>query len=430
MSAPPADAEPGVPSLRSLLAADAGVPGLSQGSTPAVVPLPEDVVPPSPPTTFEPRWSGLGAALPSDVALLCVTSTSTGQGPALSLNWHHAGITASAPQEPLAPELPARGLSLASVVKEAAVTSESGTPWQDAYYEMMNRWSAQDQLHRWLGELTGAEEPRLIVWDNTAHEIPWELVHHDPPRGQAGWLGALMPVIRWTSVHDGELVGRLPSRGNASDGGLLMVEDESLRAKAEIFQTYLAEPSFAKLDNLLHRLDRPTGPLGLLIIRCHGHYAPEARRFELGGLNLNRVTAFRMTALRDSGVPVLMNACSSGCTIQDPKSVGRPVRSFVELFLRKGAGAVIAVAGVVGVEHSEEFAARLLEDAGGTATNLAVALRDHRRHYARRAGEPSGGGADGRREEDFELFFAAFLYLYYGHPDSTVRMRRNDEGAA
>ncbi|MFF5306725.1 CHAT domain-containing protein [Streptomyces sp. NPDC013161] len=430
MNPSPPAAGPGVPSLRSLLEADAAVPGQQQAPRPAAVPLPEDLVPAPPPTTFEPRWSGLGASLPPDVALLCVTSTTSSHGPALSLTWHHAGASESAPQEPLVPELPVRSLSLASLVEEAASAPQSKTPWQDAYYEMMNSWSAQDRLHSWIGELTAAELPRLVVWDNTAHEIPWELVYHDPPRGQAGWLGALMPVIRWTSVHDGELVGRLPSHGNASEGGLLMVEDDSLRAKAQIFQPYLSEPAFETLDTLLHRLAEPTGPLGLLLIRCHGRYAPEARSFTLGGFNLNRVTAFPMTALRDSGVPVLLNACSSGRTIQDTRGMGRPVRSFVEVFLRKGAGAVIAVAGEVGVEHSEDFASRLLEDAGTAATNLAGALQDHRRHYARRTCEPSGGETDPRREEDFKLFFVAFLYLYFGHPDASIRMLRNDEGAA
>lgn len=415
-------------SIRSLLDADADAPDSHQQPRASAEALPNDVVPAPPPTPFDPALAGLGASLPSDVALLCVTNAVSTDGPALSLNWHRAGATDSAPHEPLMPELPVHNISLASLAAEAGSAPKEATPWQDVYYEMMSCWAAQHQLLYWIAQLMAKSRPRLIVWDNTAHNIPWELVYYDPPRDNPGWLGAMIPVIRWTSVQDGEKAGRLPlQQKTASEGTLLVLQDESLRAPKDIFRPYLAEPAFSKLDDLLRRLDQPADGLGMLMIRCHGIYGPDARSFTLGGLSLNRLTGFPMSTLRDAGTPVLLNACSSGRIIQDMRGIGKPVRSFVEFFLRKGAGAVIAVSGDIDVDHSDDFAFRLLKAAEREPTNLAELLQQHRSHYANETREPTAGEKDERTEEHYQRFFAAFLYLFYGHPDATVRMRQPGE---
>ncbi|WP_405542756.1 hypothetical protein OG478_13720 [Streptomyces phaeochromogenes] len=396
--------------------------------------MPRIIQPSGPVASFDPELATLSDVLPPHVALLCVTNSSSPDGPALSLNWHYKRTTESAPHESISPELPLSGLSLAVQMEDADASRDEEHPWEDTYYDAMNWWLQQDALVTWVRELlTSSTQPRLVIWDNTAYDIPWELFYHQP-QGRSddephGWLGALVPVIRWTSVHDGERVWRFSAEEQRSEGGLLMLEDETLKADSDVYPRYLIEPPLRTMHELMHRLNEPGAPFGLLVIRCHGLYSNVLRRFTLGGLALNRYTDYSMTALRHFRTPVLLNACASGQTLRDTRSPGHPVRSFVELFLRRGASAVIAVTGDIDIDHSHDFATRLLWTTESGKANLASILQQHRKHYANKARRPPGA-RDTRTEEDFQRFFASFLYVYYGHPDTTLRVVcRAEEGA-
>ncbi|MER5466383.1 CHAT domain-containing protein [Streptomyces sp. NPDC002668] len=424
---------PALPGMRGLLDADAGAPPPEPAVRPTAPTIPEDVVPARPAAGFDPERAGLADALPPEVALLCVTSSSSLPGqPALSLNWHHARSTQAAPHDPVSPKLPLTGLSLAALMKE--VGAAEGQPWEDAYYDAMNWWLPQDPLVGWIRDLLATtRHPRLIIWDNTAHDIPWELFYHqsqgDAENQAQGWLGELIPVIRWTSIHDGERTWRFSAEECASEGPLLMLEDMTLKEQEDIFKPYLIEDRFETMEALMHRLSEPATPFGLLMIRCHGEYSSASRSFKLGGLALNRYTDYSMAALRTFRPPVVLNACASGRTLQDERYPGKPVRSFAELFLRRGASAVIAVVGDVGLLHSHDFARRLLEMTAAKKTNLATVLQEHRQHYAKDARRPCGP-EDPRTEGNFKLFFASFLYVYYGHPNATLRTTPRRDGGA
>ncbi|MDT0343876.1 CHAT domain-containing protein [Streptomyces litchfieldiae] len=415
--------------LRGYLEADSEGAASAPAVRPPAAAPPEDAVPPPPARGFEPERAGLTASLPDDVALLCVTASRWEGEPRLTLNWHHRRSVRSASHERISLELPPSDLSLARLVREAGERRD-GRAWRDAYYEVMNWWLPETRLMEWIRELLATPGGgRLVVWDNTAHDIAWELLYHQPslndPDPTTGWLGELIPVIRWTSVHDGERYRRYSAEEWAGEGGLLMLEDETLDGgrpadAPDSFTPYLVEPRARTVPELMSRLGEPGEPFGLLLIRCHGVYSPETRRFTLGGLSLNEYTDFSMAALRRFRAPVLLNACSSGRTVADARHPGAPVRGFAELFLRRGASAVIATVGDIDLNHSHDFAVRLLLETEAGQTNLAAVLHGHRRHYARLARRRPGEREDSRTEADFKLFFDSFLYVYFGHPDTSL----------
>ncbi|MFD7734929.1 CHAT domain-containing protein [Kitasatospora phosalacinea] len=391
------------------------------------VTAPRELAPSDPPDEFDPGWAGLGAALPAGAAMLCVTGSGSADRPGLSMTWHQARNVQSASNRP---ELPELGLSLARLMKEAEAApapARGEGPWEGAYYEVRSWWHHQSTLVRWIRDLFSAgPRPRLVIWDNTAHNIPWELFYHQPSAqsgGPEGWLGELVPVVRWTSVHDGDRVAGYSAAEHVNTGGLLMLEEESLARPTDAFAEYLVEPPHRTVDTFMRRLDRPEdGPFGLVMIRCHGFYSPSGREFSIGGPSLNRLAGYPMKTLRAFTPPVVLNSCSSGQAIEDDRLPDRPVRSFVELFLRQGASAVVAVIGDIDSDHSHEFATRLLRTATDRPVNLAEALREHRRYYYQRIEREPSGSDTPDPEQDYKRFLTSFLYVYYGHPDTTLHL--------
>ncbi|RBM16861.1 CHAT domain-containing protein [Streptomyces sp. PT12] len=424
------------PGIRAFLGADrAAEPAVAPSTDPSAArpiarPAERPAEPPPPASPFEARPAGLADALPPDVALLRVTATSHGGSERLTLSWHHRGTMRTAPDERLSVQGPLSELSLAALVARAAAEGEGKRAWRAAYYDIMNWWLPETRLGEWLRELLAAAgQPRLVVWDNTPYDIPWELLYHQPARStrrdgdaeREGWLGELIPVVRWVSVYDGARARSYSAERHASEGGVLMLEDERFADGRDDFGRYLVEPPTRTVQALMHRLAQPVEPFGLLLIRCHGVHSPASRHFSLGGLSLNEYTDFPMTALDVHRAPVLLNACSSGRTVRDPRRPGAGARGFPELFLRRGASAVIATVGDIDLNHSHDFALRLLHEAEEGPTRFADALHRHRGHYARRA-RRTPDAEDRRAEADFRLFLHSFLYVYYGHPDSSLRV--------
>ncbi|MFI9328744.1 hypothetical protein ACIGZJ_14500 [Kitasatospora sp. NPDC052868] len=415
--------------MRGLLAADVGLPAPRPAVRPPTGPVAEDVVRPGPSDEFEPGWAGLGDALPPGTAMLCVTGSGSAEQPRISMTWHHERTVQSAPSQP---ELPQLGLSLARLMKDTAASAAGPVcaggdgPWSAAYHQVRNWWLYQSTLVRWIRDLFAfSPQPQLVIWDNTSYNIPWELFYLERSVASGGeldgWLGELVPVVRWTSVHDGPRVWDYSAPRHASKGGLVMLLEGDLDVPVGGFPDYLAAPPYRTVDDLMRRLDQPDEPLGLIMIRAHGAYSQSGNTFTIGGRSLNRFTGYPMHTLQDTGPPVLLNACASGQAMQDEQLPGRPVRSFVELFLRKGASAVVAVIGDIDIDHSHDFAARLLEDASDQPVNLASVLQEHRRHYAKRT-RNSSGKDEQSLEMDFKLFLTSFLYVYYGHPDTTLHL--------
>ncbi|WTW93329.1 hypothetical protein OG216_08035 [Streptomycetaceae bacterium NBC_01309] len=423
-------------SMRQYLEADqAPDVGVEAAAAVAVQHVPDDAVDEAEPTGFDPENARLTENLPADVAMLCVTETEWAGKPSFKLHFHYRGrVRCTVAAADLNAQRP-RSVSIAELVDRAGDGRSPGEgSWREAYYDVMSGWAPMATLVEWVRELLDAEgDPQLVVWDNTGFEIPWELFRHtialddDDPGHDDGWLGELIPVIRWTTVHDGANAGRYTATSRESRGGVLMYEDPALAvepAEADLFRRFEVAERRTTMAQLIRQLNDTSVAFGLVIVRCHGTYSAEERRMKLGGMPLNEFSDVRMRALRKYRAPVLLNACVTA------RPVGVVPRSFAELFLRYGAGAVIATVAEVGLNHSHEFAVRLLEEAEFGEVNIARTLLDHRRHYAERVRRAFDADEDPRTEEDFKLFFHSFMYVYFGHPGTTLRAIPREGGGA
>jgi hypothetical protein len=409
----------GPESMHGYLTADQGRPPAAEATPPPVRPAVDENVIETETTGFSPGDVQLSKSLPPNVAMLCVTGARWQGEPSFILHFHHRGrVFSAAGDNDQAVQRPPR-LALADI-------DDSGeTPWQNAYEEVMSWWASKHRLVTWIRRLLStADNPRLVVWDNTTHEIPWELFYHEPAddAGPDGWLGELIPVVRWTAIHDGEKAWHYSTRKRECVGGVLMYEDRLMATDPDGYADHEIEPRAASMTDLMARIQVPGRQFGLLVIRCHGEFSRDLRRLKLGGLSLNAYTMFKMRALRQSGAVVLLNACASGRPVIDERHRGAATRSFAELFLRRGAAGVIATTGDIDLNHSHDFAIRLLDEASNGAVNVAEALRRHRRHYATLVAYQPGRNPT---EQQFKEFFASFMYVYFGHPDTILRTRRD-----
>ncbi|MGW0883024.1 hypothetical protein [Streptomyces sp. NPDC002671] len=432
-------------SLRSRLYADADQPAdelaparIGQPRTPVPAPGTDRAEPEfeaeaaSDPLEFPPEDVVLPAELPPGAALLRVENITHEGRPSIGLHFHHRGRVSS-PNRPhhLASRRPP-GLGIPQLVARA--TSEGGT-WSDTYLHLKGWWQTQPVLAAWVDRLRQGDDPALIVWDQTAHEIPWELLHREPvgipapddPAGDTGgWLGAVLPVIRWTTVWDGDRAWRYDARPRHCKGGVMVYEDPDFAVDQDgVAQHEIGTRSTTMADLRTRLKDTRTG-FGLLLMRCHGGYSEDIRQFTLGGVPYPQLSLnWKMYALHASGAAVLINSCVSARPVVDDRYKAAVPRNFAEVFLKWGAGAVIATVAEVSKVHAHDFAARLVRKAARNGpVNLAEELTRHRAYYAREAERALEDADEPRVEQALEAFFSGFMYVYFGHPGTTLTLEK------
>ncbi|TDE26839.1 CHAT domain-containing protein [Actinomadura sp. 6K520] len=412
-------------SMRGEMSADGGEPPEAR-TRPAVPAVPSDAVPAPEPESLPAGPAPLDEELAPNVAMLSVKANARYGPRSFELHFHHRGEHHGATSDDdLDAQQAHEDLSLGRL--NGAVDDEE---WRRTHDWMMNWWGGLRTLHSWLGDLLQDENAQLVVFDVTGYEIPWELCFHQPPPGRSGprgWLGELIPVTRWTSLLYEQAGGRYGAVAQERTGGLMMMEAEDLREGLDAFAKYEVRDREPTVDKLLRSLSDENAehpPFSLLMIRCHGEYT--ADRLKLNGIALERLFEYDMSALRAAQAIVLLNACITGRTVMDSGHLGAPTRSFAQTFLTKGARGVIATGGDIGARHSHGFAVKLVQRAGKNPENLARFLHEHRRHYAKRVrfrpNEP-----DDRFPDAYKRFFWSFMYVYFGHPDTTLRLVRRDE---
>ncbi|SFP08747.1 CHAT domain-containing protein [Actinomadura madurae] len=372
---------------------------------------------------FGARRVPLDHELSPDVALLCVKANAYGPR-SFELHFHHGGEVRSANGRDALDKQQAHPELALSRLK-ADVPDEE---WKRLFH-WIGEWSGyQFALNCWLRDLLMNAGAQLIVFDVTGYEIPWELFRYEPPPGAAGpdgWLGALVPVSRWTSLPHDTQEWHLGAAPREMNGGLLMMEDAAMRTDVDVYADFEVAGREQAIKDLVRRLEVEEELLAfsLLMIRCHGEWAP-GERLTLNGVVLEELIERRLPVLRRNGAVVLLNACISGRPITDDREHLRaPTRGFAQKFLREGASAVIATLGDVDLDHSHEFAVEFVADAAARDQNLARYLRDYRADVARRM-RPEPGRPDTRTPDDYRMFFWSFMYVYYGHPDTTLRLIR------
>jgi hypothetical protein len=345
------------------------------------------------------------------------------------------------------PELPPIRISLGRIRPDDAFPSE--------FYRAVLDWSRRQRpLVRWLNELRArhGDALHLVVWDDTEFEIPWELLKLDgdaagdrgagagaPSVPPAGLLGALVPVARWTTIR--ELDRSLLDSPAHCSGDVVGYFDDRMRPDGDAFG-HFAHEEHADADSFLASLDGRGGGgdrgLGMVYMGCHGTYGKDMEDLTAGVLTWYEMNEPGMSALEGRSTLVCLNVCHSGRLVHNRDGGEDALRGFPELFLRKGAMACIATRGEVGETEARDLLAHLVEHARRTPERpLAHMLRDYR---ARAAAElphpvPRKLGRDGTIDNDGQRrvlrFLYQFMYVYYGHPLTTLRLApRAPDGAA
>jgi hypothetical protein len=296
-------------------------------------------------------------------------------------------------------------------------------------------WSRnQRTLVEWISELRvhHGDGLRLIVWDDTDYDIPWELLwlDEDEERGlAAGCLGALVNVARWTTIQE---ISKLPlDYASECSGDVVGYFDETMHADAAAFQAFTHHPYY-KMSAFLDQLRRDDLRAGLLYIGCHGEYGSSVYRLMLDTFTWGELNLLEMAALRKWPTLAFLNACHSGRFVHNIGQGEDALRGFAELFLRKGARACLASSGKVGDDEAHALIRQLIKEVTALpGLPVAFALRKFRAEAAATLSIklpelPRTRNDDGSINKEGQKrvlrFLYSFMFLYYGHPDTTLRL--------
>ena len=414
-----ADAVPAAGMRRLMTAdlADATAVSTSTPLAPARPAVPDDLIDPAQgPQAVAVNRVSLIDGLPRDSALLRVDSSSMNGKRCFRLTFQFRGTSQESRDDDVAEqEVPALGL--------ADITRRED--WLDDHRQVRGWWDQMSRLGKWMRDLRATEPVRLIIWDTTPYQIPWELYYlHEPKdEGQSVWLGSVIEIARWTSLLQGPDAA-YDAEQRAAQGSMLLLEmlgrDASHDGVADLAES-LGCLALRDRDAWLRELGREDLRFALMMVHCHGEHAENANRFTIAGLTMNDLDHQPMPALTASRPVVILNACNTAMVVKAGRDVPRATRSFANVFLNKGASAVIATVGEVDLDQTHDFMTLLFK---GAAENHRVSalLLAWRKYHADRI--------MGRSRTDPELpgllkdFFHAFLYVYFGHPDSTLRLTR------
>lgn len=291
------------------------------------------------------------------------------------------------------------------------------------YY--LKEWSrTHDEITGWINALRVAvgDALRLVVWDDTGFEIPWELLWlpESAPGGLTkGWLGALLPVVRWTTIHATSAVS-LSYSDSACDayGELVAYLVKEMAGDEEVLRRFSTVNSTDSVGLVLRM--RVTAPsIGLVYVASHGAAEATVVRRRLGDLRLVSVSGDTLDGLSSSRSLVFLNACHSGRLFLDPHLGDSLLRGFAQAFLNQGASAVIGTSGEVETGRARHVARELLEAMTGAGRpSVAVALRDIRARAA--AGVP----VDTDDQRVLLPFLTTFMYVCYGNAHTTLTLAR------
>ncbi|MEV0897238.1 CHAT domain-containing protein [Actinoplanes sp. NPDC049802] len=302
---------------------------------------------------------------------------------------------------------------------DLAGIATAGT-WQQGLNALRSWSDTKITLRQWLTALRRqhGRNLRLVVWDETDFQIPWELFFHetDDPDDH-GWLGADVELIRWTNVYSETPIDWSTGGASICKGPVLSYIDKDFKNLDDRFKA-LPHDKADTMSELLSKLNAKDRRFGLVHFWGHGTAAADGAQATLGGLSMDLLGRHRMHALRAADTLVLLNACSSALLMNDDRFRERATRTFAEIFLRRGARGVIATAGEVGKPDSLEFLDRLLAAARDQAVSVSALLRDYRATLAREL-------PDDLSTADpilLKAFIYGCMYHYIGRLDTALYM--------
>jgi len=293
-------------------------------------------------------------------------------------------------------------------------------------YDYMLEWSQGEySLIDWLQHLratVGDHELRLVIWDTTGFDIPWELFYlpgaEAPPR-QEGPVGALFAVSRRVTTHQGADGGSSYAE-RICRGRLLAFVDDEMAADRQFLDRHGAG-RVNPPNELLDRLNKAADPLGLVYVACHGMYADGLPGLRLGDFKYFQITRYPLAALTRSRAVVFLNACHAGRLLWDSR-INREASGFASAFLRKGADVVIGPTGFVETRLAGRIAAGVLDQVTRQPDQaLASALTQVRAKIAQRV-----VGKLDPTEADLKELAYTFMYVCYGNPYATLELTAGD----
>ena len=374
-------------------------------------------VPPEDDYSLSANLVSLSGALPLDCALLRIeTSTPVDDLPRFRLSFQFHGTLRESRDVDIAQQA-APDLSLADITRRENLCDD---------HSQLRGWlDEMTRLQLWMRELVEGGPVRLIVWDNTRFHIPWELYYLHEPKAEhrSIWLGSVLEIARWTSrlrgpdaVYDAEQ--------RAAEGTLMLLEMLEPSAMPDGIAHLAKRLNSIVLSDAgawLRELAREDLRFALMMVHCHGEHADDANRFKIAGLSMNELDHTPMPALTASRPIVILNACNTAKVVPVGADVQMATRSFAEIFLNKGAAAVIATAGEVDLDQTHEFMTRLFNNPPDDH-RLSSLLLAWRKYHVDQITKLAWNDAElPARLRDF---FHAFLYIYFGHPDSTLQISR------
>jgi len=299
-------------------------------------------------------------------------------------------------------------------------------------YNLMLIWSQQmweqetPELLGWLQDLRftiGDDKLRMVIWDTTGFDIPWEMLlvpaGETPSSCPAGLLGGLLAVSRRISGR--QATGEAAQYAeHACRGRLLAYVEEEMAADRKILPGYDAG-AVGNLGELLDRLETAPGTLGLVYVACHGHWAEEVSDLLLGDIQYAEIALHPLPALSRSRAVVFLNACHAGRLLWDPR-LNSGVYGFARAFVQRGADVVIGPTGLVETGLAGRIAADILAQVTRKPSPpLAAALAQVRAKIAQRV-----AGQRRPAKEDLKELIYTFMYVCYGNPYATLELPSGD----
>jgi hypothetical protein len=359
------------------------------------------------------RPMSLDVALPQEVAVLWVqihgdeTYSLRGANPVVSLPFTQNR------------HLNKPALSLGQLAREG-----QGGVRPHHIYQKMRQWSrTKAPLSAWLNTLREAfgGDLHLVIADDTGFEIPWELFFINQEGSATGdVLGATVAITRWQTLDEGsDLLAEDPA---VCRGGAIAYIASTLKTVEQERRRFPPPASYDSMQRLREALRSDNGEdCALVYLACQGWYSPDMVEFALGSERDDRVSLIdlyepdALALLRTTNCIVFLNACNSARPALDPALNDDLPRGFYELFLNRGARGVVGTFGLVDDHAAEEVARRLIEGARAAPDGLCLskALQELRAEEAARI----------HRDEDVEArFLYAFMYGYFGHPLTRLRL--------
>jgi hypothetical protein len=320
---------------------------------------------------------------------------------------------------------------------------------RDELLSPLGAWQAMNVLSDELPDLAdwfrqvrdaarrAGRDPSLVIFDASDPAVPWEMFRLHPTDPEA--LGTEVRAVRWLPGMRSHVRRELalPER-SACSGAVLSHFDPEVSGGAEV-QPWL-EPLLElnptperDIQSFRGQLRKAAAEVvGLVYCLCHADVPPGSFKLWFGAdgdkqqrLFYSDLLALPMPLFESSDCIVFLNACEAGAAGAERRFIGGSVLSLARLFLQKGArgfiGATDRTLDVVAARVAHDFVNQV--QGGGGPVPVAQVLQELRKEVFRNLPEQPS-----ETDPELEQWYYTSRYVFYGHPETTLRLRRKGAG--